>query len=59
MKLLRFLLKPDNRVEFVQDDVSQKAAWVMFGLLSADGGSDIQQLFGGDKPIPAVGKLLG
>ena len=30
----------------------------MFGLLSADGGSDIQQLFGGDKPIPAVRKLL-
>ena len=52
------LIEAGHRVEFVQDDVSQKAAWVMFGLLSADGGSDIQQLFGGDKPIPAVRKLL-
>ena len=52
------LIEAGHRVEFVQDDVSQKAAWVMFGLLSADGGSDIQQLFGGDKPIPAVTKLL-
>ncbi|MDG1991774.1 MAG: amidase family protein, partial [Pirellulales bacterium] len=39
-------------------EVAQEAAWVMFGLLSADGGRDIQQLFGDDKPIPGIAKLL-
>jgi len=52
------LVQAGHHVEFVQDEVAQDAAWVMFGLLSADGGRDIEHLFGDDKPIPGIAKLL-
>jgi len=34
------------------------AAWLLLGLLSADGGADIRGLFEGSEPMPAVGRLL-
>jgi fatty acid amide hydrolase len=52
------LVQAGHHVECVQDEVAQEAAWVMFGLLSADGGRDIQNLFNDDKPIPGIAKLL-
>jgi len=52
------LIQAGHHVEFIRDDVAQEAAWVMFGLLSADGGHDIQRVFGDDKPIPGIATLL-
>ncbi len=52
------LVQAGHHVEFIRDDVAQEAAWVMFGLLSADGGHDVQRLFGDDKPIPGIATLL-
>ena len=45
-------------VEYIQDSISEEAAWIMFGLLSADGGRDIRRLFGSEKPLRGVAKLL-
>ena len=52
------LIQAGHHVEFIRDGVAQEAAWVMFGLLSADGGHDIQRIFGDDKPIPGIATLL-
>ena len=52
------LIQAGHHVEFIRDDVAQEAAWIMFGLLSADGGHDIQRVFGDDKPIPGIATLL-
>ena len=45
-------------IEYIQDDVFEEAAWIMFGLLSADGGHDIRHLFGSENPLRGVAKLL-
>lgn len=52
------LIQAGHHVECIRDDVAQEAAWVMFGFLSADGGRDIQRIFGNDKPIPGIATLL-
>jgi len=35
-----------------------EAAWLLLGILSADGCADIRVLYGRQRPMPAVGKLL-
>lgn len=45
-------------VDEVDDKLAKDAAWLLFALLSADGGADIRTLFGTDKPMPTVGRLL-
>ena len=47
-----------HSVEYIDDTVFEEAAWIMFGLLSADGGRDIRHLFGSEKPLRGVAKLL-
>ena len=47
-----------HQVEAGDDRLAVEAAWLMFGLLSADGGSDIRRLFAGDAPLPEVARLL-
>lgn len=47
-----------HQLEVVDDSLAVEAAWLMFGLLSADGGADIRQLFAGDAPLPEVARLL-
>ena len=38
--------------------LADEAAWLMLGLVSADGGADIRRLFAGVRPIPPVARLL-
>lgn len=38
--------------------LARDAAWLMMAIVSADGGDDIRRLFGGDRPIPGVARLL-
>jgi len=45
-------------VERVDSAPALEAAWVLLGILSADGGADIRRLFAGERPIPGVGRLL-
>ena len=52
------LIQAGHHVECIRDDVAQEAAWIMFGFLSADGGRDIQRIFGNDKPIRSIATLL-
>ena len=47
-----------HQVEYIEDGLAIEAAWLMFGLLSADGGSDIRRLFAGDAPLPEIAGLL-
>jgi len=47
-----------HQVEPVDDSLAVDAAWLMFGLLSADGGGDIRRLFAGDRPLPEIARLL-
>jgi len=42
----------------VSADVATTAAWVLLGMLSADGGDDIRRLFAGTRPMPDVARLL-
>ncbi len=46
-------------VERLDPTVAAEAAWVHLAMLSADGGADIRRLFGGEKPIPQIRRLLG
>ena len=52
------LRRAGHQVEACDDSLAVEAAWLMFGLLSADGGRDIRQLFAGDAPLPEVARLL-
>jgi fatty acid amide hydrolase len=36
----------------------EEAAWIHLRLLSADGGRDVRRLFEGERPMPAVGRLM-
>ena len=45
-------------VDEIDDQLATDAAWLMFALLSADGGADIKKLFTSDQPMPTVGRLL-
>jgi len=47
-----------HQVDQLDDSLAVEAAWLMFGLLSGDGGEDIRDLFGTDRPIRSVGRLL-
>lgn len=39
-------------------NLAVEAAWLLLGILSADGCADIRALYGSQKPMPAVAKLL-
>jgi fatty acid amide hydrolase len=38
--------------------IATEAAWLHLGILAADGGDDLRRLFGTDRPIPGVARLL-
>jgi fatty acid amide hydrolase len=38
--------------------IADEAAWLHLAILAADGGSDIRALFGGERPIAGVARLL-
>ena len=38
--------------------LARDAAWLMLAIVSADGGVDIGRLFGAERPIPGVARLL-
>ena len=38
--------------------LAREAAWLMMAIVSADGGADIRRLFGAERPIPGVARLL-
>lgn len=46
------------RIERLDPATAAEAAWVHLALLSADGGSDVRRLFGTERPIPPVARLL-
>jgi fatty acid amide hydrolase len=45
-------------VERLDGGLAEEAAWLLLGLLSADGGADIRRLFAGSRPMPPVQRLL-
>lgn len=45
-------------VERIDGSLATEAAWLHLALMSADGGADIRRLFAGERPIPAVARLL-
>lgn len=45
-------------VDRLDPAIAGEAAWVHLAMLSADGGADIRRLFGREKPIPQVRRLL-
>ncbi len=47
-----------HQVDDVDDRLAAEAAWLLFALLSADGGADIRELFASDQPMPTVARLL-
>lgn len=46
------------RVERLDAATAAEAAWIHLALVSADGGNDVRSLFGGERPIPPVERLL-
>jgi len=42
----------------VDGGLADEAAWIHLALTSADGGADIRRLFGTDRPIPPIARLL-
>ena len=46
------------RIERLDAATATEAAWIHLALLSADGGNDIRRLFGAERPIPQVARLL-
>lgn len=52
------LARAGATVERLDGGLAEEAAWLLLGLLSADGGADIRRLFGGSRPMPPVGRLL-
>jgi len=55
---IEMLRSAGHQVDLIDDSLASEAAWLMFGLLSADGGGDIRRLFAGAKPLPEVARLL-
>jgi len=45
-------------VERLDGALAEEAAWLLLGLLSADGGADIRRLFAGTRPMPSVRRLV-
>ena len=39
-------------------DIATEAAWLLLGIVAADGGDDVRRLFAGSRPTKGVGKLL-
>lgn len=52
------LTRAGATVERLDGGLAEEAAWLLLGLLSADGGADIRRLFCGSRPMPPVGRLL-
>ena len=52
------LRRAGHEVEHADDRLANEAAWLLFGLLSADGGDDIRRLFAGARPLPEIARLL-
>jgi len=52
------LARAGAAVERVDGGLADEAAWIHLALVSADGGADIRRLFGADRPIPPVARLL-
>ena len=46
------------RVERLDSATAAEAAWIHLALISADGGDDVRRLFGAERPIPQVARLL-
>jgi fatty acid amide hydrolase len=42
----------------VAGDIATEAAWLLLGIVAADGGDDVRRLFAGSRPTKGVGKLL-
>lgn len=42
----------------VPGQLATEAAWLLLGILAADGGDDIRRLFGSERPMAGVSKLL-
>ena len=42
----------------VPGHLATEAAWLLLGILAADGGDDIRRLFGSERPMAGVAKLL-
>jgi fatty acid amide hydrolase len=42
----------------IDGSLADEAAWLLLGLLSADGGADIRRLFAGTRPMRPVARLL-
>lgn len=42
----------------VPGSIVTEAAWLLLGIVAADGGDDIRRLFGGERPMRGVAKLL-
>lgn len=45
-------------VERLDAATAAEAAWIHLALISADGGNDVRRLFGAERPIPQVARLL-
>ncbi len=47
-------------VETVRLDgrLAAEAAWLLLGIVAADGGADVKRLFAGERPMPGVRRLL-
>ena len=52
------LVRAGARVERLDGALAEEAAWLLLGLLSADGGADVRRLFAGTRPMPQVRRLL-
>jgi fatty acid amide hydrolase len=52
------LVRAEAMVERLDGALAEEAAWLLLGLLSADGGADIRRLFAGTRPMPQVRRLL-
>lgn len=52
------LTRAGATVERLDGALAEEAAWLLLGLLSADGGAGIRRLFAGTRPMPQVQRLL-
>ena len=42
----------------VPGEIASEAAWLLLGIVAADGGDDVRRLFAGSRPMRGVGRLL-
>lgn len=52
------LSRAGHQLDGAEESLAAEAAWLQFGLLSADGGADIRRLFAGGRPLPQIARLL-